>query len=302
MDANTVIHIDKLSKQYVADKPYALKNLSLKINRGEIFGFLGPNGAGKSTAIRMLLNFIQPTSGSATINGLDIVNDTVKLRQNIGYLSGDFKAYEKMTGHKFINYMSDLQPPKRKGYALELAKTFKADLNKRIGELSKGNRQKIGIIQAFMHEPEIIILDEPTDGLDPLMQDEFYALVKHARDKGATVFMSSHNLGEVKKICERVAIIKDGVLVSEQVIADLALAAAQTLIVTFKDKPPMAELKKLPKTKVNKNKDGTVSLHVHGSLSPVFKLLAKYDVTHLATQEFNLEDQFMRFYETERAR
>ena len=302
MNDGPVISINKLSKRYNAGSPYALKNLTLSINKGEVFGFLGPNGAGKSTAIRTLLNFIQPTGGSATILGLDIVKDSVKIRRNLGYLSGDFKAYEKMTGKQLIKYMNSLQPPKRKGFADELAHTFKANLNKRISELSKGNRQKLGVIQAFMHEPEVIVLDEPTDGLDPLVQESFYELLKQVAGNGTTIFMSSHNLGEVKKVCDRVAIIKDGLLVSEKTIADLAKEAAQTLIVTFEGPAPINELKKLKDTKVTKNKDGTAKLHIHGPLPPVLALLAKHNATHIVSQEFNLEDEFMKFYETKAVR
>lgn len=302
MNDSPVIITKKLSKRYASKGPFAVKDLNLTINAGEVYGFLGPNGAGKSTTIRTLLNFIQPSGGSASILGLDIVRDSVRIRQRIGYLSGDFKAYDKMTGNQFLQFMSGLQPPKRKTYARELASTFNTNLNKRIGTLSKGNRQKIGIIQAFMHEPEVLILDEPTDGLDPLMQEAFYDLVRKVKKDGVTIFVSSHNLGEVKKICDRVGIIKGGVLVSQQTIADLALEAAQTFIVTFAKKPPLSELRAIKGVKVTSNKDGTVTLHVHGSLSPVFRVLAKHEVTHLVTQEFNLEDEFMRFYDKENTR
>lgn len=297
VDEQVIIDIKKLSKRYIASDPFALKDLSLKITKGEVFGFLGPNGAGKSTTIRTLLNLIQPTSGSATILGKDIVKDSLNIRSNIGYLSGDFSAYGKMTGQQFINYMNDLQPPKRKTYYQELAKTFQASLNKRISDLSKGNRQKLGVIQAFMHEPEVFILDEPTDGLDPLMQEAFYKLVAEVKKKGATFFISSHNLGEVRKICDRVAIIKEGKLVSESTISDLALEASQTFDVVFDGKAPITELRKLKKTKVTKDSESRVTLHVHGELKALFALLAKYDVVSLSTRELDLEEQFMKFYQ-----
>ncbi len=298
MKQTPAIDIKNLSKQYDANAPFAVKDLTLVVQPGEILGFLGPNGAGKSTTIRVLLNFLQPTKGSARILGMDCVNDSLAIRRRVGYLTGDFKAYEKMTGKQFLEYMSDLQPPKRKTFAQELAKTFKADLSKKIGTLSKGNRQKIGVIQAFMHEPDILILDEPTDGLDPLMQEAFYKLVADSRKRGATLFISSHNLGEVRRMCDRVAIIKSGELVSQKNIADLALEAAQTFDVTFSGKPPLASLRKLKKVKVTDFKDGRVGLHVHGELSPLLALLAKSKVAHLSTRELNLEDEFLRFYET----
>lgn len=302
METKDSIVIDGLSKQYIKNAPFALKDLSLKVKKGEVFGFLGPNGAGKSTAIRLLLNFIQPSAGSAKIEGLDIINDSVAVRSKLGYLSGDFAVYEKMTGEQIINYMHSLCPPKRKGYAQELARTFKAHLHKPLRDLSKGNRQKIGIILAFMHEPDIYILDEPTDGIDPLMQETFYDLVAKTKKRGATFFISSHNLGEVRKICDRVAIIKDGVLVSQSTIADLALEAAQTFKVEFATKPPLAQLRKLKGVKIISHSANSVELHVHGPLAPLLSQLGKYNVTHLSSQELNLEDEFMRFYKTKESR
>lgn len=297
MERQVVIETNKLSKRYVPHTPYALKDLTISIRKGEVFGFLGPNGAGKSTTIRTLLNLIQPSGGSAKILGMDFVNDSVKIRHSIGYLSGDFSAYEKMTGQQFLDYMSDLQRPKRKTYVEELTAMFQFGASKRIGDLSKGNRQKLGIIQAFMHEPDVLILDEPTDGLDPLMQETFYDLVATTKKHGATFFISSHNLAEVRKICDRVAIIKEGKLVSESTIAELALEASQTFDIAFEGKAPLSELRKLKKTKVTANKDGSVSLHIHGELSPLFALLAKHKVLHLSTRELNLEEEFMRYYE-----
>lgn len=297
MNTEPTIVIDKLSKRYTADAPYALKDLSLKIYPGEVFGYLGPNGAGKSTTIRTLLNLIQPTSGKATILGKDIITGSLEIRRKLGYLSGDFSAYGKMTGKQFIAYMNELQPPKRKTYYQELAKIFQADLHKKINDLSKGNRQKIGVIQAFMHEPDVCILDEPTDGLDPLMQEAFYTLVAQTKKRGATIFMSSHNLSEVRKICDKVAIIKGGVLVSENKISDLALAASQTFDIVFKGPAPIASLRKLSKAKATQNNDGSVTLHIQGELTPLFAILAKNPVRHLSTRELDLEEAFMRFYE-----
>lgn len=298
MDTVTVIETDRLSKRYGSDGPYALRNLSLKINRGEVYGFLGPNGAGKSTTIRTLLNFIQPTTGSATILGKDIVKDSIEIRRSLGYLSGDFSAYEKMTGKQFLGFMSDLQPLKQPGVIKKLAKTFNANLNKPIRDLSKGNRQKIGIIQAFMHSPDVLILDEPTDGLDPLMQEAFYDLVSERKNSGATVFVSSHNLSEVQKMCDRVGIIRDGLLVSESSITELANQAAQTFDVSFSKAVPLSHLRAIAGVKqVTSTGDLSVSFHVQGNLSPVLHFLSQQSVVHLATRELSLEDEFMKFYE-----
>lgn len=303
MQSDAVISVSKLSKRYGSSNVYALKDLTIHVNKGEVYGFLGPNGAGKSTTIRTLLNLIQPSGGKATILGKDIVKDSVDIRRSLGYLSGDFEAYEKMTGKQFLDYMDDLQPLKRKKRVNELADMFKINLHKKIGELSKGNRQKIGIVQAFMHEPEVFILDEPTDGLDPLMQETFYSLVKDLQTKGATLFISSHNLAEVRKMCDRVGIIRDGKLVSESAISELALEASQTFTITFAGKVPFADLKKI-KTVKKLKKDGAdkVTLHVHGELAPLFSLLSKHKVVTLSTRELNLEEEFMKYYETENRR
>lgn len=300
--SDDAVAIEELSKRYSGAQILALNRLSLAVQPGEVYGFLGPNGAGKSTTIRMLLNFIQPTGGTARIFGKDIVKDSVEIRRSIGYLAGDFAAYLKMTSRQFLEYMSELQPPKHRSRGAELADIFKLDLGKQIGALSKGNRQKLGVVQAFMHEPELLILDEPTSGLDPLMQEEFYKLVRASKARGATLFISSHNLSEVQKMCDRVAIIKDGKLVNESAIADLELEAAQTFEIFFAGKPPLAELKRLVGVKVVEHPDNIVKLHVHGDLSPLFALLAKNKVQKVVTGELNLEEEFMRFYETESKR
>jgi len=296
MEKSVVIKTNGLSKKYKGSQTYALKDLDIEVKKGEVFGFLGPNGAGKSTTIRLLLNFIQPTQGSAEILNKNIAK-IFEVRGQIGYLSGDFKAYDKMTGNQFLDYMGSIQPPKTKKYMLSLAKRFDVNLNKRIGDLSKGNRQKIGIVQAFMSQPEVIILDEPTDGLDPLMQDEFYDLVGEFKKAGATFFISSHNLAEVRKICERVAIIKEGKLVSQSTITDLIEQSAQKFRIKFTDKAPSAEIKSIKEAKVTKNHDGSLSVQMSGNLKPLFRLLSKYDIESIQTHELNLEDEFMQFYE-----
>jgi ABC-2 type transport system ATP-binding protein len=288
--------LDKLSKQYSGSKKLALNNVSLHINSGEVYGFLGPNGAGKSTAIRTLLNFIQPTSGSAKILGLDIVNDSVEIKKSIGYLSGDFAVYPKLTGRQYIEFMSELQPPVSKKYVDELIKRLDAEPKKRMGELSRGNRQKFGIIQAFMHQPQILILDEPTSGLDPLMQEQFYQLVDEAKQRGSAVFISSHILSEVQRTCDRVGIIRDGKLIEERVIADMAKEASQTFDITFSGKIPLSDLKKIKGAKISNTTDTTVSVHMHGKLAPLFAVLANNDVVKIDARNLDLEDMFLGFY------
>lgn len=290
-----------LTKRYRGTKVDALHKLTIQVRAGEVYGFLGPNGAGKSTTIRTLMNFIQPTDGSATVLGMDIVNDSVAIKKSVGYLSSDTAMYGKMTGRQFLEYMSELCAPASKAYRDELSKRFKVDLNKRLGDLSRGNRQKVGIVQAFMHKPDVLILDEPTSGLDPLMQEEFYKLLVETKQRGAAVFSSSHILGEVQKMCDRVGIIREGKLIAERDIVEMAKEAAHTFDITFVGKPPVAQLRKIKGVKVAGHNDGNVTVHVHGDLGPLLKELSKYDVAKLNAQQLDLEELFMRFYSEEGA-
>ena len=295
-EAQASIEIKNLSKRYSGTSVYALKNLSLSVMPGEVYGFLGPNGAGKSTTIRLVMNFIQPTSGEIKILGKDAVRDSVEIKKSVGYLAGDFAVYPKMTGRQYLDYLSELQPP-AKGYRRELTKLLNADLNKKLGDLSRGNRQKIAIIQAFMHRPQILILDEPSSGLDPLMQEVFYQLVNDAKARGASIFMSSHIMGEVQKMCDHVGIIREGQLVSEEDMSKLAKKAAQTFDITFSDKTPVAELRKIPGVRVEHKDHGKVTLHINGKLSPLFSVLARHDVLNIDARNLDLEDYFLKFYE-----
>jgi len=290
------IAIDKLTKRYGRAAAPALSNLTIQIGKGEVYGFLGANGAGKSTAIRTLLNFIQPTSGSATIMGYDIVRQSMEVKQHVGYLAGEIALYSRMTGKEFLAYMAELQPLKSKSYSAELIKRFEADTSKPLGALSKGNRQKFGLIQAAQHEPDVLILDEPTSGLDPLMQEEFFHLIRESRERGASVFVSSHNFTEVQRMCDRVGFIRAGELVAEQTLASLAATAAHTFTLTFADRAPTAELRRLPHVHVTAHDEHLLTISIEGELTPLFRLLASHHVTRLEQQEVNLEEEFMRFY------
>jgi ABC-2 type transport system ATP-binding protein len=297
--SNSIEHkivINNLTKQYQGTSKPSLQNLTLHVNAGEVYGFLGPNGAGKSTAIRTLLNFIQPTSGNASILNLDIVKDSVEIKKHVGYLSGDFAIYPKMTGANYLEYLGELQPPESKKYVQDLIKRLKAEPTKRMGDLSRGNRQKFGIIQAFMHKPDILILDEPTSGLDPLMQEEFYKLVLEAKERGAAVFMSSHILSEIQRMCDRVGIIRDGKLVDERNISDMTAQASQTFDISFNGKVPLSELKKIKSAKLVESTDSSVTIHMHGELAPLFKILSTCEVTKIDARNLDLEELFLGFY------
>lgn len=290
------ITITSLSKRYSQNSPLALDNLSLKIYPGEVYGFLGPNGAGKSTTIRMLMNFLKPTSGSITIGGLDSVTDSVAIRQSVGFLAGDFAMYPKMSGKQFLDYMCDLQNGSGKKNMPELARRLEVDLDKKLGELSRGNRQKIGIIQAFMHEPQVLILDEPTSGLDPLVQETFFELIEEAKSRHATIFMSSHVLSEVQKMCDRVGIIRQGKLVSESDIKELKIESAQTFDIVFEKAAPINKLKKISGAQIISHKHNRVSLHMHGKLSELFAVLAHENVSQIDAHNLDLEEIFMQYY------
>lgn len=295
------IVINKLTKRYRGMAKPALDDLTLSVAPGEVYGFLGPNGAGKSTTIRLLMNFIQPSGGSATILGRDVVKGGVAIKKSIGYLSGDFNVYPKMTGKQYMRYMNELQPVQDSAYALELVKRLQAEMDQPIGNLSRGNRQKIGILQAFMHQPDVLILDEPTSGLDPLMQEVFFQLVLEAKQRQGTVFVSSHILSEVQRMCDRVGIIREGRLVAERDIAEMQHEAAQTFDIVFAevDKDAVSALGKIKGVKVVESDGDSVTIHVHGKLAPVFTELARHDVVRLNARSLDLEELFMKFYSGE---
>lgn len=290
------IYADGLSKRYAGQAKFSLKNLNLKIMPGEVYGFLGPNGAGKTTTIRLLMDFIRPTSGQARILGLDAARDAVEIKKRLGYLPGEIALYPRMTGREFLDYMADLRPAKSRSRQKELARWFDVPLERKISALSKGNRQKLAVIQALANEPEILVLDEPTSGLDPLMQEAFYQEIRTARDRGATIFLSSHDLGEVQKICDRVGFIRGGKLVGEQTISELSKSAVQTYHLSFAEDAPLAELKRLRGVKVTANTPRHVTVRIEGDLRPLFSLLSKHNLNAIDRQAIDLEDEFLSYY------
>lgn len=285
-----------LGKRYAKSDDFSLRKLNLTVMPGEVYGFLGPNGAGKSTTIRLLMNFIQPTEGHAQILGLDVVNKSVQVKESIGYLPGEFAFYPSLTGRQFLSYMADLRPSKQKDHAAKLARLFDVPLDRRLGALSKGNRQKIGVIQALAAQPDILILDEPTSGLDPLMQEIFYEQIRAAKAGGTTVFFSSHDLSEVQKICDRVGFIRGGELIAEQTIGQLSRSAVQTYHISFATEAPLTELKRLRGVKVTSNTPSHVTVKIKGDLRPLLSLLSKCKVNALDRQAIDLEEEFLRFY------
>lgn len=294
-----LLETTKLTKSYPGAKEKALDGLTIRVEPGEVYGFLGANGAGKSTTIRTLLNFIQPTSGSARLFGLDSVKDSVSIHKNIGYLSGDVALYPKVTGAQLLAYLGELQGGIDKKYLNHLVERFEAQIDKPMGTLSKGNRQKIGLLQALMHQPKLLILDEPTSGLDPLMQERFYELIREAKQNGTGVFLSSHSLPEAQHMCDRVGIIRGGKLLREATVAELTSDARPLFAVVFKKHVPKATLEKQKTLEVLSQHGSSARLRTSGTIQAALKTLSAFDILSITIEDDQLEDQFMTYYESE---
>jgi ABC-2 type transport system ATP-binding protein len=293
------IELVKLTKVYSGSKVPAIDNLTLSIKAGEVYGFLGSNGAGKSTTIRVILDFIRPTSGSASILGLDTVKDSVEVRSSIGYLAGDVALPKKVTGRQLLSYLGRLQGGLHADYLAVLEKRFQAQMDKKTEELSKGNRQKIGLIQAFMHQPKILILDEPTSGLDPLMQEQFYKTIEEAKERGAAVFLSSHSFAEVERVCDRVGIIRSGKLVHEGPVSKMMehrLPTWRIVIAKSSDEKILKDSKDILVESIN---DITFAVKPSKAISPALLALSKVKIISMSVEQDELEDEFMSFYDKE---
>jgi len=284
-----IIEIKNLTKYY--GKIKGIEDVSFSVKKGEIFGFLGPNGAGKTTTIRTLLGFLKPTSGNAYIFGLDIDEDGIEIKQDVGYIPGDLTLYGHLTGRQFLNYFISLRDSDM--YLLdELLSIFEVPLDRKIKGYSKGMKQKLGIIQAFMHDPELVIMDEPTAGLDPLLQQEFYKFLKKEKNKGRTMFFSSHILSEVDKVCDRVAIIRNGSLVALEDVDTLKNKKGKIIRVKIKENSS-----KFKGPKQIKVKDGWIQFVASDDIDCWIKKLARYTILDIEINEFSLEDIFIRYYE-----
>ncbi len=289
------IVVNKLTKYYGKFK--ALSNVSFNVNQGEVFGLIGPNGAGKSTTMRSMLNFIFPSNGSISINGLDSKKDYLKIRSLIGYLPGEFTTYENMNGQEYLKHILHLRKiPQNENYVKKLAKRFDLDLSKKAKNLSKGNKQKIGIIQAFCHDPEILILDEPTSGLDPLKQQVFDDLILENKEKGKTIFISSHVLPEVEMLCDRVAIIKDGRIVAENTMSKLKSMAMNRFEVIFKNEIREKGFgKSIGVKKIIRSGDKYI-FDIEGDVNKFIKKITENKVSSFKSIEPDLEEIFLSFY------
>ena len=270
--------------------------LDLRVEQGQVFGFLGPNGAGKTTTIRVLLDLHHPSSGSVRVLGLDSVRDSVAIHARCGYLPGDLELYPRMTGQRVLEWFAGARGGVDAAFRSELVERFDVTLDRRVHELSKGNRQKIGLVLAFMHRPELLVLDEPTSGLDPLMQDEFHRLLHETTAEGRTVFLSSHELDEVQRVADRVAIIKEGQLVVTDSVEALRRQAPQMIELHFR--APVAAgafegLDGVQRVTVDGNR---VSLQAAGELAPLLRVIADHDPVDLVTRQADLDELFLTYY------
>jgi len=291
-----VIQTYGLTKYY--GKVRGVENLDLEVKPGEIFGFLGPNGAGKTTTIRLLLDLIRPTQGRAEIFGLDVRTHSLEIRQRLGNLPGDVSLYENLSGEEFLALIEKLHHNRSAKRKDELAEGLDIDLSRKIRTYSKGMKQKVAIIQALMNDPELLMLDEPTSGLDPLVQREFYNLLKEEKERGKTVFLSSHILPEVERVCDRVGILRDGLLVGVENIDALKTKRVRKLELTLREEVPEERLK-IPGTKLLYYRNQHVELEVYVHIGELMPKLAELPLDDIVFPETTLEDTFMKFYSEE---
>lgn len=289
-----VIDIRNLTKRY--GKARGVEGVTFEVEEGEIFGFIGPNGAGKSTTIRTMLSLIYPTSGEVKIFGLDAIKDSKKIAKDIGYLPSEVFYYDNMRVKDLLKYSASFYKKDCSKRIEELANRLNLDLNKKIDDLSYGNKKKVGIVQGLLHSPKLIILDEPTGGLDPLMQQTFFDLLKEENTRGATILFSSHILSEVQKMCDRVAIIKDGRLVKVEKISVLQEQNYKNVRVEFKNEviDSEFEIPGIQKLEVNGKH---ISFIYKGNINTLIQCINQFDLANLYIEEPSLEEVFMHFYE-----
>ncbi len=290
-----VIRAWGLSKHY--GRTVAVDGLDLEIPAGTVFGYLGPNGAGKTTTIRVLMGLLRPTRGRAEVFGLDSRRGRDEIHRRVGYVPGEFVAYPDLAAEQYLRYLADLRGRVEWSEVVLLAKRLDLDLRARIGAMSHGNRQKVGLIQAFMHRPELLVLDEPSIGLDPLMQREFESMVREARDAGRTVFLSSHILHEVEELADTIGILRRGRLVVVESVEELKRRALRRLDISFAGPRPLEELRHVPGVLDVRMDDDTAHVSVEGTMEQLLRVAAPYGIRNIVTHEVDLEDVFLGYYQ-----
>jgi ABC-2 type transport system ATP-binding protein len=296
MDTPTVISVNNLTKYYGSTR--GVENINFTVNPGEIFGFLGPNGAGKTTTIRMLLDLLRPSSGEIYIFGREIYAHSPEIRKRCGYIPGNFSAYGHMTGADFLRFVASMRKaaPGMQESLIARFQLSKDNLSQKVKHLSHGTLQKLGIIQAFFHRPDLLILDEPTIGLDPLMQEEFYCLLREIQNDGKTIFFSSHNLPEIEKVCHRIAIVREGELVALETLEDLKKKRLKRLQFTLSR--PVSGLD-LPGANLVDQKDLSYEYLVSGDIQTLLQCMSTLPIKDLTFPEPDLEEVFMAYYRKE---
>lgn len=288
-----MLNIKKLTKLY--DKVNGIKNVDLTINEGEIFGFIGPNGAGKSTTIRTVLNLIHADSGKSYVNGIDSQKDTTEVLKIVGYLPSELNYYDKMKGIDILKFSEKFYGKdcsKKREY---LAKILEVDLSKKVSDYSYGNKKKLGIVDALQHSPNFLILDEPTGGLDPLMQNKFFEILEAERENGATILFSSHILSEVEKVCDRVAIIKNGEILTVRDMDEMRADKVKRVKLMTNSQFVLSEESDVITNLTKEN--GAYSFLYNGEINELIKMLANYDIDDIQISEPNLEEIFIHYYE-----
>ena len=288
----SIIQVKNLKKYF--GNLHAVDEISFNVEKGEIFGFLGPNGAGKSTTIRCLMGFNRPTSGRITVFGYDMLTDSDMAKRHIGYLPGNVKLYDQWTGWDHIRFFEKVRG--KSTNLNNLIERLNFNPNAKFRHLSSGNKQKLGLILALMHQPKLLVMDEPTVGLDPLLQYEIHKVLLEMRNHGTTILISSHNLPEVERLCNRVAIIKEGKLVAVESIKELAEKKIHKIEVRFGDKFKLSEFQVNGVEKVEQVASGLL-ITTSGDLNPVLRALARHDIVDFEITHASLEDVFMKFYE-----
>ncbi len=290
----TVLETINLTKQYPGKR--ALDHLNLTVYQGEIFGYLGPNGAGKSTTIRLLLDLIRPTAGRARVLGMDTRRESVKIKRYVGNLPAEVQLWDHLTGLQVLQYLCGLRPGCDLTYALQLAERLLLNLDQHVRDYSTGNKRKLGLVQSLMHRPPLLILDEPTTGLDPLVQQIFSDLMQEIRNEGRTVFLSSHVLSEVDSICDRVGILRDGKLEAVERINKLKQVQYRWVTLVTATAGNRADWEGLPGVSAVVAQDDGLRLRVSGSLDAVIKQAAHFTIDDLRVEEPSLEEIFLAYY------
>lgn len=288
-----MIEVSNLTQTYKSGK--GVFDLNFAVKEGEVFGYLGPNGAGKTTTIRNLMGFTNIDKGSCTIDGLDCRHDAAKLQSKVGFLPGEMALLNNMTGAQFLKFMGDMRKTQDTTLRDRLVERFELDTKTSIKKMSKGMKQKLGIVTAFMHDPSIYILDEPTSGLDPLMQNTFMKLIEEEKKRGKTILMSSHIFEEVQKSCDRASIIKDGRIVATEEIKSLDIMKQKAYVVTFENNDDRQKIL-LSKLNTEKMQENKARIFIDGNYKEMFNELAKYDVSSFESQHQSIENIFMKYY------